>query len=448
MKRKIISLWELLIIYSSLIILIGCSTNKQISKSAQQLVIKDPSLLTAHVGISIYEPTSGKYWYNYQDDKYFVPASNTKLATCYGAMKYLGDSLVGAIKVENDTAIFLLPTADPTFLHPDFQVQPIVTYLQKAAKKLYIADIGWKTEALGSGWAWNDYNDSYMVERSPMPVYGNLVKWIQDITNDSAFIYSIPEVNWEVDFDTNQRNKFFVKRKLSENIYNISEGKEKLKEQYVPFVTNGLKSALELLRDTIHEIIDLLPVQQYQKLFSTARPHLTKIKSQSTDSLLKITMHRSDNFFAEQTLLMVSNERLGYMSDKNIIDTLLKNDFNDLPQKPSWVDGSGLSRDNLFTPGDLVIILNKIKNEFGMERIKVILPTGNSGTLTNYYIADSSYIFAKTGTLSGVVALSGYLYTKKNKLLIFSVLVNNHQASVASVKRAVEKFIEGVRNKY
>src|SRR5580765_7233736 len=74
--------------------LTSCSIQQEISKSAKQ-VINDSSLLTAHVGISIYEPASGKYWYNYQGDKYFVPASNTKLPTCYAAMKYLGDSLVG-----------------------------------------------------------------------------------------------------------------------------------------------------------------------------------------------------------------------------------------------------------------------------------------------------------------------------------------------------------------
>ena len=43
---------------------------------------------------SIYEPATNKYWYNFQADKYFVPASNTKLPTCYAAMKYLGDSLI------------------------------------------------------------------------------------------------------------------------------------------------------------------------------------------------------------------------------------------------------------------------------------------------------------------------------------------------------------------
>src|SRR5881394_1311360 len=121
MKKSITGLKKLLIINSSLIILASCSVQKQISRSATQLVIKDSSLHTAHVGISIYEPSANKYWYNYQGDHYFVPASNTKLPTCYAAMKYLGDSLSGTISTENDTALFILPTADPTLLHPYFK---------------------------------------------------------------------------------------------------------------------------------------------------------------------------------------------------------------------------------------------------------------------------------------------------------------------------------------
>jgi D-alanyl-D-alanine carboxypeptidase/D-alanyl-D-alanine-endopeptidase (penicillin-binding protein 4) len=156
-------------------------------------------------------------------------------------------------------------------------------------------------------------------------------------------------------------------------------------------------------------------------------------------------MYRSDNFYAEQTLLMVSNEVLGYMSDSRIIDTILKTDFNDLPQRPRWVDGSGLSRYNLFTPQSMVAILDKMQRQFGMERIKAVFPTGGTGTLASYYKADSTFIYAKTGTLSGVVALSGYLYTRKNKFLIFSVLVNNHQASATTIRRAVETFLQGIR---
>ena len=154
-------------------------------------------------------------------------------------------------------------------------------------------------------------------------------------------------------------------------------------------------------------------------------------------------MHRSDNFFAEQTLLMASNEHLGYMSDEKIIDTILKTDLKDVPQKPKWVDGSGLSRYNLFTPQSFVYILNKIKNEFGWERMKNILPTGGTGTLSSYYKKDSGFIYAKTGTLSNNCALSGYLITKKGKLLIFSILANNYITGATPVRKAVEQFLTG-----
>ncbi len=96
----------------------------------------------------------------------------------------------------------------------------------------------------------------------------------------------------------------------------------------------------------------------------------------------------------------------------------------------------------------MVAILNKMKNEFGMKRIKVIFTTGGEGTISSYYKTEAGFIYAKTGTLSGVVALSGFLTTKKNKELIFSVLVNNHQASAIDVRRAVEKFLQGIRNNY
>src|SRR6266516_4251271 len=96
----------LIINFLFLIFLASCSVQKQISRSANQLVLKDSSLQTAHVGISIYEPVTNKYWFNYQGDHYFVPASNTKIPTCYAAMKYLGDSLVGLKVAEYKDNIF------------------------------------------------------------------------------------------------------------------------------------------------------------------------------------------------------------------------------------------------------------------------------------------------------------------------------------------------------
>ena len=124
--------------YSLLIVLASCSLSKQISKQAETILIKDTAISTGHIGISIYEPATGKYWYNYNATKYFVPASNTKLFTLYAGMKYLGDSLVGIrYQVKGDTTI-IYPTGDPTFLHSDYKSNPVFDFLQNR-KKIFIS---------------------------------------------------------------------------------------------------------------------------------------------------------------------------------------------------------------------------------------------------------------------------------------------------------------------
>ena len=446
---------KLLLFFIIPVFIAACSASRNPVTRKEETIVTDSVFVNAHIGISLFDVAENKYLYNYQGDKYFVPASNIKIVTCYAALKYLGDSLPGIRYFENDTALYLLPTGDPGLLHSEFSENPVIGFLQKTNKHLYITGDNWKEKALGFGWSWDDYNDNYMVERSPLPVYGNILHWVQEKNEtageDNPFgnpvsIYSIPEVNWRVRFNTQPTQKsFYVERNRDDNVYIITEGTEKKKEQDVPFVTNGLQSALELLPDTVGKEIRLLP--DGSRLPATGS-RLQTIYSRSTDSLLKPMMHRSDNFYAEQVLLMVSNELLGEMNDRAVIDTLLKTALNDLPQKPRWVDGSGLSRYNLFTPQDFVTILNKMQREFGMERLKTIFATGSRGTLSNYYKQDSGYIYAKTGTLSGVVSLSGFLYTRKNKLLVFSVLVNNHHGSATAIRRRVEIFLSDIRARY
>ncbi len=429
---------------------VNTGTTGTVSASIKKEFWEQPEFQNSHIGICIYDVNEGKYLYNYQGDKYFVPASNTKIITLYAGMKFLKDSLPGIRYRENADTFFIYPTGDPSLLHADFKKQPVIEKLQRTSKKLVLINNAWKEEALGSGWAWDDYNDDYQSERSSLPVYGNVVKWIQASQKNTqaelqdslqTFVYSEPEVNWKVRFKEDTTNKtFFVKRRKDENYFEVSQGKEALKEQLVPFVTNGVSSALELLKDTVHKEITVLP--------GIPDNNFKTIYSQPSDSLFKIMMYRSDNFYAEQTLLMVSNEKLGYMKDAVIIDTLLGSLLKELPQKPYWADGSGLSRYNLFTPQDFVWVLNKMNAEFGMERLKAIFPGAAEGSLRNYFAADKGYIFAKTGSLTGQIALSGFLITPKNKLLTFSVLVNNHQGSAAAVRRTVADFLIDVRRKY
>ncbi|MBD0368215.1 MAG: D-alanyl-D-alanine carboxypeptidase [Flavisolibacter sp.] len=423
--------------------LYGCTPAHWLSRQARKNVLNDAALRTAHVGISIYVQATGKWWYNYQGDKYFVPASNTKIPTCYAAMKYLGDSLVGLRYEEKADTLYIEPTGDPTFLHPDFRQQKVFDFLRATNKQLMLNIGRWQDKGWGSGWSWGDYSEYYMAERSAMPMYGNVVRFSNTLRNLSVvpgfFAHAI--VNDSI--ASRELYPSTVTRELAFNKFYVRGGAKINAPVEVPFYTDAGKIIFSLLADTLQKRI-----YENNSFRIAIDKNNIPIYSQPTDSLLKPMMHRSDNFFAEQSLLMVSNQLLGVMNDAKVIDTLLKTDFKDLPQKPRWVDGSGLSRYNLFTPQDFVAILNKMKNDFGMERIKTIFPTGGTGTLSNFYKKDSGYLFAKTGTLSGVVALSGFLYTAKNRLLLFSVLVNNHQASAVAVRRAVEQFLQRVRRRY
>jgi len=440
--------FSLFIVAASLFIS-GCGVAGKIKKSAWEDVLNTEALKTAHVGISIYEPAAGKYWFNYQGDKYFVPASNTKIPTCYAAMKYLGDSLVGLrySAYENATGIktiYLEPTGDPTFLHPEFLRQSVFSFLKSDTSAHYmVSHDNWKEQSLGAGWSWNDYAESYMAERSHFPIYGNVIRFYG---KDTGFSVKPSTIHMEYGGEGDDISPINFKsalysftRKKDQNVFLWDYAKTPFRLLEIPFVTSTSQT-IRWLKDTLGRLRMFL----YNEPFAPTNI----IHSQPTDSLLRLMMHRSDNFFAEQSLLMVSNELLGFMNDERIIDTLLKTDFKDLPQKPRWVDGSGLSRYNLFTPQDLVFILNKMRNEFGMPRIKNILATGGEGTLSNYYQKEKGFLYAKTGSLSGVVALSGFLTTKKGKELIFSVQVNNHNGSATDVRRAVEKFVEGIRKNF
>jgi D-alanyl-D-alanine carboxypeptidase/D-alanyl-D-alanine-endopeptidase (penicillin-binding protein 4) len=412
--------------------LFSCSVSKQIAKQANTILLKDSAISTGHIGISIYEPATGKYWYNYQAEQFFIPASNTKLFSLYAGMKYLGDSLVGGrFETTNNSAITFEPSGDPTFLYSDFARQPVFELLKKYSSVNIVSPS--YTDFVGSGWAWNDYKEGYMAQRNNFPIYGNTLK-ITLTNNELSFApdyfrkYSI--LSGEL------KTGFLVDKPWDANKFSLINGRDKIKE--IPFRPD-IVTIQDLLSDTLKQRV---AITWFSKRLGSI------IHSQPSDSMFAMMMHRSDNFFAEQTLLMASNEKLGYMSDDKMIEHILKNDLADIPQKPRWIDGSGLSRYNLFTPKDFVYLLQKLKNDFGFERMKAILPTGGTGTLSSLYKKDSSYIFAKTGTLSNNAALSGYLITAKNKFLIFSILTNNFITGATPIRKAVEKFISNIRQRY
>jgi D-alanyl-D-alanine carboxypeptidase/D-alanyl-D-alanine-endopeptidase (penicillin-binding protein 4) len=100
-------------------------------------------------------------------------------------------------------------------------------------------------------------------------------------------------------------------------------------------------------------------------------------------------------------------------------------------------DGSGLSRLNLVTPAATVKLLSYMYLSEDRDGWIETLPAGGEDGTLNYRFRGASLagrVHAKTGTLTGVTALSGYADSRAHGMLAFSFYVNNHTASSASVR--------------
>jgi D-alanyl-D-alanine carboxypeptidase/D-alanyl-D-alanine-endopeptidase (penicillin-binding protein 4) len=208
--------------------------------------------------------------------------------------------------------------------------------------------------------------------------------------------------------------------------------------QSIPFITHGVSTGLELLKDSLGKSIQVADESIQGKI--KGLPH-RDIFSQPTDSLLKKMMYRSDNFYADMSLIMVAREKFGSMDEKRIIQYLLDNDLKDLPQKPRWVDGSGLSRYNQFSPEDMIAVLTKMKAELLWERIQTIFPKNSDGIEWLNKNWGENAVIAKSGSMSGVLCLSGYIKSKTNNWLTFSIMINNHQSSGTLLRKKIETFL-------
>ena len=426
----------------------ACSVQQKLQKAANQNILEAGNLSGAHIGIHVYDPASNASLFSYQSNKYFVPASNTKIVTCFAAMQYLGDSVLAAQIASTDSGMHVYASGDPTFLQPEYATHPLLNVL-KTTNKIYLHTPSFTAKPFGQGWSWDDYDASYMPSRSAFPMYGNVVRFAKNAgqltVTPSFFKDSIKGINATI-------NKGFgVSRQMASNQFLVqpTAGNNTLEE--IPYRTSNWTTApLVLEASLLSEALGGTKVIALDAAGETNAPATaTKVYSRPLDSLLKPLMHRSDNFYAEQALLMVGKGLHQSFDDKKTIAYLLANDLSDLAQKPTWVDGSGLSRYNLFTPENFTSILHKMYKAYSFERLQNIFPTGGEagGTLSSNYKNLNGKIFAKTGTLSGQVALSGYLITKKGKTLIFSVLVNNHTTTASNVRKAVEQFIQVLYNK-
>lgn len=419
--------------------LVSCATSqpKITTPNWSDLVSNSAIFRQNHTGFALYDPEKQSIVAEHQSDRYFTPASNAKLFSLYAGLCMLGDSIPALRYMTRGDSLIFWGTGDPTLLHPDMPASAVLNTLKNWRGKLYFYPHNYTGKRFGSGWSWADYDGYYQCELSALPLYGNIVRFTNRSVKPRIFKDSLRTAGWAEEFELSRdefANQFF------------STGwPTKAFEQDVPYRTSP-QLAATLLADTLKKEVRLLSklpnVSSYKTMFGMP-----------VDTMYRRMIQVSDNMLAEQIMLLCASRldthNVGFDTKKGI-EYVKKQLLADLPDEPFWVDGSGLSRYNLFTPRSVVALLQKIyakvpdqKRLFGLMAIG-----GKAGTIRNQYRTKEPFVFAKTGTLANVYALSGYLVTKKGKVLIFSLMNNHFTRKTAEIRAEVERILTEIHEKY
>ena len=162
---------------------------------------------------------------------------------------------------------------------------------------------------------------------------------------------------------------------------------------------------------------------------------------------LRITDKISQNLHAEMALRAVARARrhigsreAGIAEQQAFLDEL-----GIAPGTYTFADGSGLSRLDLVTPSAVTRLLENMYHLPVRDAWVSLLPVaGRDGTLSARFAGSPAQgrIFAKTGTLSHVSALSGYARRRNGKMLAFSILVNNYNGPASDARAVIDRICE------
>ena len=421
--KKIISILAIFIAVSA------CSTKKSIITKQLNSNLSSSFYKNQFTGVLVIDAKTKDTIYNQDSHKYFIPASNTKIFTLFAALKTLPRKAPTLRYININDTLYFEGTGDPSFLHPYLKDSTSLHFLKYQSNLTFVSG-NFQDEKYGAGWAWDDYQWYYSPERNALPINGNVVlsyKNTELVVSPPYFKDSVIEI-----LHKDNRNE-------SSNIFYYPPQSTDTLE--TPFITS-LQTTTSILEQALGKKVSTtltMPLGNKETLYGI-----------EMDTLYKRMMHESDNFIAEQLLFMAVSELKDTLNSNLIRTHILENELQYLAQQPRWVDGSGLSRYNLFTPQNMVNVLDKLYAMVPQERLFSIFPAGGlSGTLKNRFAGkDQPYIYAKSGSLSNNYCLSGYLLTKSGKTLIFSFMNNHFRESLSDERLRLEQMLQTLRDNY
>ncbi|MCL2063080.1 MAG: D-alanyl-D-alanine carboxypeptidase/D-alanyl-D-alanine-endopeptidase [Candidatus Cloacimonetes bacterium] len=422
-------------------------------------------------GLRIESLSYPQIFYDVKGDIPFVPASNLKIITSAAAFALLGPDFRWETEfyLNNHGNLYIRPSGDPTW-NNSYSSGMINRVTSSIADSLHakgfstinniIIDPGsFQSSSLGMGWkesnrmytysakpsiiAFND--NSIQVNINPNSVGEPAKIGIYPVNTGFEIINNVNTTatrsQQRLSFHTDQMSNILT---VSGNIWVNS--RTQYRSLAIPrpelYALDVLVEKLEEFGITIrgdayfHALSgrDII-INNYSHYFSIYSPTLHEI----TNEINK----RSNNFVANQLFLTISDQSWETWGSERIIKQwLIRNHVNIDDLK--MFDGSGLAYLNQTTPSLLVNVLRIMADsQWGNEFQNTLAISGVDGTIRNAFQEDilNQRVYAKSGYISGVRGLSGYIRTHDGELLAFSFLVNKDDSRISNFNRIIERIL-------
>ncbi|MEG3842833.1 D-alanyl-D-alanine carboxypeptidase/D-alanyl-D-alanine-endopeptidase [Microcoleus sp. herbarium14] len=426
-----------------------------------------PEFSRSRWGILIQPLSSTATLYSRDSKKYFIPASNVKLLTTAAALQKLGADFRIKTSVYNgeNGNLYVVGRGDPSIAEP--QLKSLAQQLKRRGisqvNQLIGDDSYFQGSAVNPNWEWEDAQAGYGAPINSLIFNQNAIELLlspQAIGQPLKVTFAEPKLanQWQIQNNSvtvaqNESEFIEVGREFDRSAIRVS-GQLKVgaaSESAYVAVVNPANNFVQHFQQVL--VADGISVKQalVASTSGNLNQELATVESPPLAELVKETNRESNNLYAEVLLRLlgkvtaqmpVPQEDTSEIGLKELKTALTQLGVN--PNSYKLADGSGLSRHNLISPEALVQTLRFMANSPAASVYRASLPiAGESGTLKNRLNNTTNRVFlqAKTGTLSGVSALSGYIEVPNYEPLVFSIIVNQSDLSSPKLRSATDEIV-------
>lgn len=399
------------------------------------------------VSVCVKDVNSGKTIYKLNENQPKMPASTLKLVTYAASTDALGIDYVFSTELYKASSnnFYLKLSGDPLLSSSDLNkmFKRVKEKNILEPKHIYIDDFIFDDVEWGEGWQWDDDLNPLMPKFSSYNLDGNLITIVVYPTTKgspaeikTSKFYPVTFMNLVTTGSSN-----FVKisrnNSISPDIINVSGTVEKQIDKRIP--VNNPKRYFKL---RLEDAISGAKIGYYGKFLQKKTPQdallIDKIVHTLADTS-SVILKSSNNLAAESVFKAAgakyANNTGSLERSLNMLnDYFKKYDIN--PENVRIVDGSGVSKNNLVTALFMCDFLVKSYNDDFVKS----LPTAGEGTLKTRMLYFKNNLYAKTGTLSDVSAIAGYITSRTGKTYAFDIMINDPKSS-AQEKKSLEEYI-------